>query len=768
MKFSLKNLCFVVLFFLIFPMSLYASKKATDVVKNIKIEGLVNYNQSIARDKIDIKKNQKINRDQVDTDIKSILATGYFVDAEARTEAVKGGINVIYKIKEKTMIGSLKFEGDKKIKASKLRDKIEIKEKSFYDEFALSKAKEAIIDFYKEQGYGDAKLDAVVDIDKTTNKASITIFITEGNILKLKNVLITGNKEFKTKLIFKTLGVKRKKIFKEDEYKKGLKQIEFLYKENGFLDIAITEKSRTFDEKRENVEINLEIKEGQKYTINEISFAGNTVFLPSEFLKLVLIKQGMIYKESLFEESMMNIQTLYSERGYIRATVKPDIEYKNNTVNIKFLITENNIVYVDKIFIEGNDITKDYVIRREFVIKEQEVFNVNKVRRTQERIFNLGFFKDIQMDLEPVDDSNVNLTFKVEEQPTGMATVGAGYSSQDGLIGNLQFTKNNLFGRGQRLNFLWEFGEKKQNYQIGFTEPYLFGTYTSFGADISDTDRSLDYVYKNINNNQTTDVYNDKHQGISFRFGRKFWDDYTANLTFGFEKSKIYNVDIDTSTEHQTLLDEENKGEQETNSVTFAVARDTRDNVFYTKHGTYTRLSVKNAGGILAGDNNFVKALLNHSRFYHLFWEFVLALNIDAGIVKPFDISAEVPLYEKFKIGGAESVRGYRYNSGDIGPQDGGLYKLVYNIEYKFPIIQEKKQSILQGALFFDVGGAWNNRSDIDLSIGRDKYQMKCGVGIGIRFTTPAFPIRLDWGYGFNKEDGKDPKELYFTIGQLF
>ena len=762
MKFNFKNLWVLMIFFMIYP--LYS---ATDVVKNIKIEGLVNFNQSIVRDKIEVKKGQKANQEQLDNDIKAILATGYFLDAEAKTETVKGGLTIIYKVKEKPMIQAIKFEGNKKIKVSKIKDKIELKEKGFYDEFGLNKAKAAIIDFYKEKGYGDAKLDTVVDLDKTANKINITVFMTEGNILKLKNITITGNKELKTKLIIKTLGAKKKKIFKEDEYKKGMKEIEFLYKEKGFMDATITEKSRNLDDKRENLEINLEVKEGIKYKINEISFDGNNAFLESQLFSAIVIKTGMVFKQSMFDESIMNVQSLYAERGYIRAVVKPDITYKDNSVNIKFLITENNVIYVDKLYIDGNNITKDYVIRREFVIKEQEVFNVTKVKRTQERIFNLGFFKDVQMDVEPVDDNTVDLTFKVEEQPTGMATVGAGYSSQDGLIGNLQFTKNNLCGRGQRLNFLWEFGATRQNYQVGFTEPYLFGTYTSFGADIFDMDRSQDYVYKDDSNVEKTDTYHDKEQGLSLKFGRKFLEDYSASVTFGFAKSKIYDVDSDTSTNHQALLDEQKKGEQQTNSITFALARDTRDNVFYTKRGTFTKISVKNAGGVLQGNNSFVKTLFNHSRFYPLFWEFVLALNVDAGFTNSYGSSTDVPISEKFYVGGSESVRGYNYR-GDIGPEAGGLYKLVYNVEYKFPIVQEKKQSILQGALFFDVGGAWDSKNDVTLEIGRGTHQMKCGYGLGLRFTTPAFPIRLDWGYGLNKADGRDPAQFYFTIGQLF
>ncbi|MDR0676945.1 MAG: outer membrane protein assembly factor BamA, partial [Elusimicrobiota bacterium] len=652
-------------------------------------------------------------------------------------------------------------------RGNKLKSKIELKENGFYDEYEIKKSKDAILEFYKEQGFGDASVDYIVEDIANQNKVNITFLIFEGKRLKLKDITISGNNAIKTKTILKALGIKRKKVFKEDIYKEGFKNIKYLYREEGFLDADIKEISRELDEKRENLSLIIEIIEGERYKIGDIKLFGNEHFSTDELTKLMKIHTDEIFKQTFFEESLFRLQNFYAEHGYIRASINPEILYKEKIVDINFYITENNIVYIDKIYVEGNEITKEYVIRRQFVIKEKAIFDINKVRRTQEKIFNLGFFRDVQIETDSSNQETIDLIYKVEEQPTGLATVGGGYSSQDGIIGTLQFTKRNLFGRGQTLNLIWEFGKTRENYQISFNDPYIFQSNIAFGIDIFKIKRDRDYIYKNDIGISKTDVYRERHEGGALKFGRNIFENTNINMTYGFDRVEITDVDTDPSEKHKPLVNEANKGIQDTSSLTFAIIRDTRDNIYYTKRGTYSRFAFKNAGTFLGGDNDFIKINTNGSYFLPLFWEFVLAFNIDLGLVREVGFSKDVPIYEKFYIGGAETVRGYDYR-GDIGPEDGGNYKIVYNIEYKFPILKQKMQTILQGVFFFDAGGSWAEREYITFKIGNEANQMKTGVGFGIRFTTPIFPIRLDWGYGLNKEEGKTPSQFYFTIGQTF
>ncbi|MCP4481789.1 MAG: outer membrane protein assembly factor BamA [bacterium] len=763
----MKKIYTILLLIFIMGTWLFAGQK--NLVKKIQIEGMKNFKAGVIKDVLTTKNKKPVTQPSINKDLRAILATGYFLDAEVDVSDFTKGLLVTYTVQEKPMIEAIHFEGNDNIKRRKILAKIDMRKKEAFDNFTLSKAKKDIQNFYQELGYSNMKIDSLTKLDEQTNKIAITFYISEGKQVKIAKIILQGNTNIKTKKILKKLGLKRKKIFKEDKYRVGIQQVKQLYKEKGYLNIEVLEIHRKLDEQAEKMTLKLEIKEGPEYYIKNIQFSANTVFTDLELLEGLSICNYKNFKQSEYEESLIHIRSKYAERGYIQAQILPELIYqKPNAVLLKINIIENQVIYIDKIFINGNDITKDYVIRREFIIKENEPFNVKKVQRTQERIFNLGFFKDIQIDLDQIDEKTVDLNFNVEEQPTGMASIGAGYSSEDGLIGNLQFTKKNLLGRGQKLSLLWEFGKTKQNYQISFTEPYFFGSFISLGVDIFDINRERDYVYKNDSDGTSTDIYSEEHKGGSIRFGRRFWENYRANIGYGFDRVRVYNVDADTDTNHLELIEEQDKGYQDTSSISLSLSRDTRNNVFYTQSGSYARIKTKLAGtDILGGDNNFVKNSLEYSKFFPLFWKFVLAINAETAMINHFYPSGNSPIYEKFFIGGSESVRGYDYR-GDIGPEDGGRYKFVYNIEYKFPLYQEKKTTILQGALFCDVGGAWKDGGDVTLEIGRGEYQMKAGFGLGIRFTTPAFPIRFDWGYGGGKPDGERKAQFYFTIGQLF
>lgn len=794
MKKFLKCIFFLSFFIFTFFNNLFSEKTENNNILEIKIKGLSNYSESIVLKEIKTKKKEILDSKKIEEDIKNILNTGYFDDISVDTEETTNGIILVYKVVEKPMVQSIKFTGndkftksnlmeqitnnetkkdnklednsvDKKIK--KIKKQIDIKPKSYYDEQEIMIAKDKIEEFLKEEGYIASSVDYIVKEIPDKNMCDITFYISEGDIFLLNEINIKGLTEFSLKKILKTFGLKKKKVFKESLYKKGIESIKALYKEEGFLDIEIIE-NRIISDDKNSISIFLEFQEGNLYKFRDIDFYGNEKISTDELKKLLEIKSGDYFKESKFEISLYKIRNYYAEKGYIRSSVDPEIIYNSNeSVSIKFNIVENEIVYIDRIYIDGNNITKDYVIRREFVVKEKSIFDINKVKRSQEKIFNLGFFKDVNINMEPKTDDKVDLIFKVEEQPTGMATVGGGYSSEDGVIGTLQLSKNNLFGKGQKVNLLWEFGKTRQNAQLSFTDPYIFKSNIAFGVDIFNMKRYRDYVYTQDSGYTRTDIYREYHRGGAIKFGKKIFTNSNISLGYSFDRVEITEVDDDDSVRHKPLKDESDKGEQDTSSITLTLYRDTRDNIYYTKKGNFEKISIKKAGTILGGDNDFIKVITNGSIFFPLFWEFVLAFNVDLGFVKNIDDSINVPIYERFYIGGADTIRGYDYR-GDIGPEDGGNYRMIYNIEYKFPIVREKKQTILQGAFFFDIGGSWSKREDICFKAGRDENNMKRGIGFGIRFTTPVFPIRLDWGYGLDKKEGEKPSQFYFTVGQIF
>jgi outer membrane protein insertion porin family len=325
----------------------------------------------------------------------------------------------------------------------------------------------------------------------------------------------------------------------------------------------------------------------------------------------------------------------------------------------------------------------------------------------------------------------------------------------------------NLFGRAERLNLTWEFGARKENYEINWTEPWFLNKPMSLGVGLFDTERAMDY-------GTVFSAYYEGRKGGTISVGPRISDYLSLLFTYSYEQISVFNIILDTATQASSGVVPTN---DVTSSVMAQVAWDTRDNIFDPTHGNRQSFSVQLAGGPFGGNINFIKPVLKNAVFIPTFWKFVLSLNSTLGYIQNYGSSSDVPIYERFYVGGADTVRGYQYRT-EIGPAVGGEVMSVFNVEYKFPIVEEKNHSIIVGALFVDAGGTWLKPSDFNLEIGsnqRDsatntitKYRMKAGMGFGIRFTTPVFPLRLDWGYGFNHEPGESPSQFYFSIGNIF
>jgi len=539
---------------------------------------------------------------------------------------------------------------------------------------------------------------------------------------------------------------KRKKFFKQELLDEDLKMIEAYYKDRGFLKINMGTPIIALNEEKTEIFVTLFVYKGLKYTVGDIKFQGNYAITTEELERDLEVRREEIFNQAKFDRSLSNIQERYAEKGYILMRFNPEYftSDERKVVNILISISENGIVYIDRILLEGNVVTRDYVIKREFLVKERDPFNVKKIRRTQEKLYNLGFFSDVGIEIGETDDPyRADLICKVTEQRTGLLSVGAGYSSQDGLVGTFQITQSNLFGRGQRLDLMLEFGNKKTNYQVGFTEPWLLGRHILFGVDVYDTDRDRDY-------------YQETRTGGDIRIGPHLTDILSLYFTYAYERVRVYDALWQYKNE---------EGTSNNSSFTTTLIRDTRDNIFDASRGSQNSISFQLSGSILGGETHFVKTFASSSWFFPTFWRLVLALQFRYGIVSSFSPSTAVPIYERFYVGGADSVRGYKYR-GEIGPPEGGVMMFVSNVEYKFPIVMESGRTILQGAVFLDMGGSWR-KGDVNFTIGSRDNQLKVGIGAGIRFKTPIFPVRLDWGYGLNHISREDKSQWYFTIGQL-
>ncbi|MDD5209784.1 MAG: outer membrane protein assembly factor BamA [Elusimicrobiales bacterium] len=722
------------------------------------------------------KKGRLYHKDFVNQDIEAILALGSVDKISVDIEELPGRplspklaeaagssvpVRITYIISEKPMVKTITVTGAKGLSKSAVKDEMTLKEKDFFDELKIREDLIKITDKYHEKGYIDARADYEVRYDTAASLAFLTVSVTEGKKARVAAVEFTGAAAFKQKKLLKKMKNRPKKIYSPQDLDEDYKALTDFYKNNGYADFSITDTSTTFNEERSSVTIRITVSEGNKQKFGATFFAGNTVYMPSELLPAVEYRRGKLFNQERFNDTVRGIQDKYADKGYLKAVLVPDRVYNEKTgeTDVTFNITENNQIFVDHVDVEGNKATKSYVLTREVTQKEGTVFSSSKIRRSQERIFNLGFIDDVSPVINPTaDPDKVDLVFDIVEGKPGMLTAGAGISSNDGLVGTLSLSHLNLFGRAYKTSLSWNFGKRVQDYYLSWSTPWVGSHPTSLGVDIFNTRH-----YKPFQS--TLSAYTERRTGGKITLGPRFEEDkYHLTTAYTFEKVRISEID-------QLYKSELAAGTSVTSSIYVEFARDTRDNVWDPTRGTKLSIGVDYAGGPLQGDVNYYKPTFSSSYNLKLFsiddYPFVMAVGNRFGFVGRFGETKKVPVYERYFIGGAETVRGYS-NNGQIGPPNGGRVYDVANIEFKFPLARERRRTIVQFAFFFDIGNSWDGFDKISGRFGTGTTDMKAGAGFGIRFTTPAFPIRLDWGYGFNHKPGEQRADIYFTLGNLF
>ncbi|MCL2485445.1 MAG: outer membrane protein assembly factor BamA [Endomicrobia bacterium] len=744
-----------IIFLTVFFMLAHAD---TNVISHVDISGLINVKHKTVLSVIDAKKGKTYTPDMARDDVRAILELGYFDDVEVRFDKDTG--EMVFIVMEKPYIENINFKGNKQFSKGKLKNESVLKEKDYYDLGKFEETKRKIMSLYKDAGFVDAQIDVYPTVDPDTNRMTINFLITENNKIVIGGIRIEGVIAFTESRILRLMKTKENKVFREDIFQNDLRAIEAFYKNNGFMDYKLVSFTDSLNEDRTKMFLTLNISEGIRYEIGNITFDGNFAVDDKEMKRLIKFSKGDIFRQDKIFESIQGIYEVYSDRGFLHTIVTPSFDKgaRDGIVDINLSVKENSVVYVGNIYVDGLVSTKEKVIKREILVKEGSVLAAGKVRRSVERIYNLGFIEAAEPQILPTGSPDImDLVFNITEGKPGMITAGAGYSSVDQFVGSVQFQHMNLFGLGQRLNLLWEFGSRRQNYEIDWTEPWIFNKNASLTLSAYNIERKRDY-------GSVTDAYKENRLGLAAKVGPRISD--TIALLFGYTYENVQLNDIDSRIRQQ-IEEATDLSKDRTSSVMGQIAYDTRDYIFDPSRGQRQLLSLQMAGGPFGGNVNFVKGMFKSTWFVPTFWKFVLSFNLNVGAIGPYGGQEDVPIYERFYVGGADTIRGYKYRT-EVGPVDGGQFMSVLNVEYKFPIVAEKGRTVLQGAFFYDIGGTWLNFGDIKFALGTGERNLRSGVGFGIRFATPVFPLRLDWGYGLNHKPGEALQQFYFTIGNIF
>jgi len=549
---------------------------------------------------------------------------------------------------------------------------------------------------------------------------------------KITAIVVQGNENIFKDLIISQIASNLGDVFSKENIEKDMKAV---YDLGYFKDVKI--KLESF---RDGYKVVFVVVEN--LPVKEINIEGSTVVSVEEMREVMVLREGQIFCQKILKNDLDRISQLYKDRGYLLINIK-DINFDEEG-KLWIKISEGRL---EKIIIEGNDKTKEKVITREINIEPGDLFNFDTAKKSLQKIYNLGYFEDVSMKLEPgSEEDKIVLVIKVIEKNTGKFGVGAGYNSEEGLMGFTSYEESNLFGGGQKLEAKVEIGGRT-TYKIAFLEPWLADTPTSFGFEVYDTAQKEEEKEEG----EIISEYEEERLGGKLIFGRRISDAVDLGIELKTEKV-TYNLISGSS-----LPD--NSDEGQTNSLTPTFTYDTRDNVFNPTSGLYGNFSLEKAGGFLGGDYDFTKYNLTLSTyFFTKITEDVINIGsikniadkISQGVLafraKGGSANSVLPSFAKYKVGGMNTVRGY-----DFGEFSGDK-SLVFNAEYRLPLAKN-----FQAVLFTDWGQAWDYEESINLA------DLKFGKGIGIRFDTPIGPIRLDYGI-----DEEGTGQTYFSVGHTF
>ncbi len=706
----------------------------------------------------------------VNEDVKRLYLMGYFSDVTVITEDVQDGVGIIFTVTEKPSLGEIRFTGSRKYKEEKLKSVISSKLNEFTDEKKLKDDAEAIKDLYKRAGFPWVEVTYRVEADSKTGQGAVIFTIDEGLKAVIRRITVIGNTAFSDSRILKVVKSKTSAMFRSGVYKKDvadddMERIKAFYRQEGYLDAESSYEIVSRQKgKKKWIELVINLDEGRKYIAGVLNIVGNTVFSEKELKPLLTLRPGDTFTEIALHTEVAAIQEHYFDRGYIMAKVKPDtlLNLETDRVDVIYNIVEGEVCYVRKINIKGNTKTKDVVIRREIRMYPGDRYDGEKLRRSKERLYNLGFFEDITFDIEDTDaETRKDMLVEVKESKTGEFSFGGGFSSIDKLIGFVEVDQRNFdllnfptfTGDGQDLKLRAEFGSVRKNYLLSWTEPWIFDHPLSFGFDL--------YASERNRSGSTGYAYDEVKQGGALRLAKEFGEYLRADLVYRLETVDISDISASAS---QALKEE--VGENTVSSALFQLTHNTTDNRFNPTKGHILTGYIEVAGGPLQGDRDFAKFFDSASQYFSI-GPFVLELKLRSGVVTSYGNSGKVPIYERFFAGGTYTIRGYKER--DVGPKDqsgdpvGGGAMSVANMELTVPIVTN-----LKAAAFIDAGNVWYT-PDSKPKNGYSTGGVKVGAGVGIRVKTPIGPVKLDFGYPLNPDTWQEDKgKFHFSMSRGF
>ena len=752
--------------FLLLPLLLLSAGASAEpfVIEDIRVEGLQRISAGTVFNYLPVRIGDTVDSYRSPEIIRALFRTGFFQDVRLERD---GGL-LIVSVRERPAIAKIDISGNKSLETelllTALKD-IGLAEGRVLNRSVLDKIEQELRRQYFSQGkYAVQLKSAVTPLER--NRVAVKIDIVEGETATIKRINITGNRAFDDDELLDefelSTGGWLSWITKDDQYSRqklsgDLETLRSFYLDRGHINFKIESTQVSITPDKEHIYVTVNVSEGDVYRISEIQLAGDLVVPEEELFPFIRLNRDDVFSRKAVIGSSDRISRHLGDQGYAFANVNsiPEIDEENKTVSVTYFVDPGKRVYVRRINMTGNSVTRDEVLRREMRQMEAAWFSASEVRRSRARLQRLGYFEEVNVETPAVPGSTdeVDVNIDVVEKSMGNLTAGLGYSQSQGFIFNANIVQDNFLGTGKRVGFGFNNSKSNTFYQLAYNNPYYTIDGISRGWVLSYRETDFDEV-------DTARYLLDKGQA-GVNFGIPITE--TDRVRFDFDIFNIkYKVGLDASDEIREF--EEQYGDKFLNYMMgLSWRRDSRDSALMPTSGGQQSLGA--SVSVPGSDLSFYTLEYRNRQYFPIDDTFTFSLAADLAYGDGFGDTDELPPWEKFFAGGTKSVRGFKDYS--LGPRDstddplGGSVKLVANAEILFPAPFKLAEKTVRLGLFVDAGNVY----DIDdFDVGEIRYS----TGLSLFWLSPFGALGLSYGYPLNDEPDDDIENFQFTFGTAF
>lgn len=723
-----------------------------EVIVDVDVEGLERVDTSLVVRASGFRIGDVLTREMGVMAIKSLYSTGFFKDIELNARRKSGGVRVIIEVTENPRLKSLEFEGNEKLSDGDISSLVDLSPPAILSEYKLHRIKVKIYDLYEEKGFSGTEIKILQEEEE--EGVNVTFLIDEGEQYKVEKINFMGNEGLSDGTLSKVLSNKTKSWWtfwrnnnlKLDSLKTDVPKVEALYRKHGYLGASVDTFYVEYTDRK--AIINYVVDEGRLYYFGDTHLEGteDLGFVSSQ-LKW---EKGELFNEEKIQKTIEDLSIFYSNYGYLHAAVIPSYDIvEDSIVEVDLYVDKGDPVYVRFVNITGNNKTYDKVIRRNTVIYPGMLFKRDRIMHSYRNVFRLGYFSDIKIDMDfPASDS-IDLFLEVEEKYTGEIGGSIAYSKSYGFTGGFNLSMPNVFGTGQTLSFLFEKtltsyeGRSLQNISLSWSQPWLFDTPTSAGFSL-------------YNRHWQRYYYIVKEVGGSISAGRILNKERNLHTSFTY---RLEREDVDARGEYAVF----DSGINWESSLYGSLVYDSRDSRIAPRVGSYYSLGAKYAGGILGGDRKYHKLTLEARKFQSIFAEDLVIMNRTKIGYAQARGGKEVPLLERFLLGGVGTWGLRGYDDESITPNltqeyVGGRFAILNNLELRLNFGDRG-----YGMIFLDAGNCFEDLKEANM------LDLFYGVGAGFRVEIPMLgTLGIDFGYNLNEFEGDREWKPHFQIGTTF